>query len=273
MDDPVPMPPLLANPQNPQNPWGVADLEQAIHTNGATIHAFDLARGRVPTCPEFQGLVIIEDFLSHADAASLLGTLDEKPFVASQSGKDKQHYGAKVNFNKRRMNIAAFAGLPDYAHDLVMRMREKLDTPPFQSARRAAQSSLEAFHPTDVFVLRYTPELTSNLDLHVDDTFAYGEMILDISLESDSVLTFYRGRPGSEVEDQHASTLPPSCIRAPLPARSLAILFGPARYAWEHGVLACDIQNRRTSITIRTMGQALSETEEGQRLLELCSAD
>ena len=268
MDDPVAMPPLLANPRSS---WGITDLDQSIVTNGTTIHAFDLATQSAPTCPEFRGLIVVENFLSETEAHSLLATIDQAPFASSQSGKDKQHYGAKVNFNKRRMSVAGFPGLPDYAHDLVVRMRERLGTPIRGSENKNAESALEAFLPTDVFVLRYAPELASNLDLHLDDTFAYGEMILDVSLESDSILTFFRGRPGSEVDRHEATEFDPSCVRVPLPAGSLAILFGPARYAWEHGILACDISARRTSITIRTMGDSLKETESGKRLLELCA--
>lgn len=268
MDDPVAMPPLLANPRSS---WGVTDLDQSIVTNGTTIHAFDLATQSAPTCPEFRGLIIIENFLSETEAHSLLTTIDQAPFTSSQSGKDKQHYGAKVNFNKRRMSVTAFPGIPDYTHDLVVRMRERLGSIIRNSENANAESALEAFLPTDVFVLRYSPEFASNLDLHLDDTFAYGEMILDVSLESDSILTFFRGRPGSEVDRHEATKCDPSCVRVPLPAGSLAILFGPARYAWEHGILACDISARRTSITIRTMSDSLKETESGKRLLELCA--
>ncbi|MGY8737953.1 MAG: hypothetical protein ACKVIW_10600, partial [bacterium] len=100
MDDPVAMPPLLANPRSS---WGITDLDQSIVTNGTTIHAFDLATQSAPTCPEFRGLIVVENFLSETEAHSLLATIDQAPFASSQSGKDKQHYGAKVNFNKRRM--------------------------------------------------------------------------------------------------------------------------------------------------------------------------
>ena len=37
------------------------------------------------------------------------------PFVPSQSGKHKQHYGPRFNFTRRRMNADRFEGLPDYA--------------------------------------------------------------------------------------------------------------------------------------------------------------
>ncbi len=41
-------------------------------------------------------------------------------------------------------------------------------------------------------MLRYHREDRLNLDLHVDDLLAYGETILDLSLESDSALTLRR---------------------------------------------------------------------------------
>ena len=43
---------------------------------------------------------------------------------------------------------------------------------------------------------------------------------------------------------------------------------GPARTRWCHGVSHRDIQGRRTSITLRTLGSAVGETEAGAVVLE-----
>ena len=116
-------------------------------------------------------------------------------------------------------------------------------------------------------MLRYDARDASNLDLHRDDDFAYGEIILDLSLESDSILTFVG--PG----DQDGRLGGAEVVRVPLPARSLAILHGPARYEWEHGVLAYDIDDRRTSVTLRTLSEALFDTEAGTRIREIARRD
>ena len=255
MDDPVPLPRLL-------------DADR-IKTAEPDVHLFDLdarhGHGHSPTCPEFRGLLVLRDFVTPAEEIALLERIEASPFQPSQSGKEKQHFGPKVNFNKRRIKLGAFRGIPDYAHEIEAEMRHRLASRVEQDP--ALRQALDEYETTDAFVLRYHPERRSNLDFHLDDTFAYGELILDLSLESDAALTFYRGRPGSEVEDPAARNAPEACVRVPLPARALAVLFGEARYGWEHALLATDVRARRTSITLRTLSPALLRSEGGRAVL------
>ena len=82
------------------------------------------------------------------------------------------------------------------------------------------------------------------------------ELILDLSLESDSMLTFFRvslSESGRQVEE---------CVRVPLPARSLVAIYGSARFDWEHAILAYDIVGQRTGITFRTLQEDLRNTEK-----------
>lgn len=263
MEPPLPPPPLLEHAGRP-SPDAAAD--RPIVADGRGIHAFDPSCGRAPSLPGFSGLHVIPDFLTENEAACLLDRIARDPFVPSQSGREKQHFGAKVNFNRRRMNVSRFSGLPAFTHPLVDRARERLRA----EGDAALDRTVADFDPTDVFVLRYAPERRSNLDLHLDDVFAYGELILDVSLESDSVMTFYQGRPGGEVRFADGEPPAQACVRVPLPARSLVAIRGPARFEWEHGLLACDVRARRTSITLRTLSPALRETDEGKWLLEAC---
>ena len=260
MDDPVPMPEFLASPP----------VDPAQADPNRLIHPFEACSQSAPSCPEFHGLRLYPNFLSEKEASVLLGTLEETPFVPAQSGKGKQHYGPKINFNKRKMNARNFAGIPSYARDLETRMRSWIgkDSTLTPKERGEIDSALSTYQTTDVFVLRYRPEESSNLDFHLDDPVAYGELILDLSLESDSVLTFLRGRPNSELGERASAIDTPTCIRVPLPARSLAVLYGPARFDWEHAILAYDIGAQRTSVTLRTLGDSFRETEEGRSVLE-----
>ena len=247
MDDAVPIPEFLKN--RPRE-------DSTNKYPGHIVHFFDTDRQCAPGCPRFSGIRIIPDFLSPRESERLLETIDQSPFVPAQSGKLKQHYGPRINFNKQKVNADTFHGLPEYAGWIESRMLKRLGEVSPENSQPPAEllTSLETFETTDVFVLRYREENESNLDFHTDDSFAYGEVILDLSLQSDSVLTFLQAN---------------DCVRVPLPARSLAVVFGSARFDWEHAVLAYDISGSRTSITSRTLSEKLRHTEAGRQVLEV----
>ena len=114
----------------------------------------------------------------------------------------------------------------------------------------------------DVFVLRYREEALSNLDPHVDDLHAYGELILDLSLETEGALTFLHPADADE------QTRDARCVRVALPPRSLALIFGRARIEWSHAILPHDTHGQRTSITIRTLSSAVRQSAEGARVAQ-----
>ncbi|MEM9174275.1 MAG: hypothetical protein AAGC67_03505 [Myxococcota bacterium] len=247
---PLPLPPLLADGD--------------FTPDGRGVHAFDAETQSVPTLAGFDGVRVLPDFLSLEEARALEARLETERFVPSQSGREKLHFGPRVNFNRGRVNAARFEGLPAWAPPIEARLRNRAT----RSFPRAdpVHAALAAYAMTDVFVLRYAPTRASNLDFHLDDVLAYGALILDLSLGSDSTLTLYRGRPDGEVEDP--DDVVPACVRVPMPARSLALLFGPARYDWEHALLVPDLPRPRTSLTFRTVSPALAATPEGRDVLE-----
>ncbi len=227
-------------------PW---PLPEALDDPAKTCE-FQLGVQQAPDCPEFQGLRVLPNFLNEAEERDLLLRIEQHPLVSAQSGKRKLHFGAKVNFKKKKLNPEAFGGFPDFVTALQRRVR---------SIEDGERLGVKDFLCTDAFVLRYNPEKQSNLDFHTDDGFAYGEPIIDLSLESDSALTFY-----SEPLDR--------CVKVPLPRRSLAIVQGPARWTWQHAVLAEDVVSQRTSVTLRTLSETLKGTESGQKLLRSIGA-
>ena len=251
MTAPERLPPLLAN-------------------GGEGNHEFTVATQSAETCPSFTGIYVLLDFVSETESSALMKTIEKASFLKSQSGKQKQHYGPKVNFNKRRVNPEAFTGLPTYAPKLEARLRERVSAYLLaeDASRGDLAKALSCYETTDVFVLRYRSREQSNLDFHLDDVFAYGELILDLSLESDSVISFYRGRPEGEIKYTADHPIDPACVRVPIPARSMLVLFGAARFEWEHAIRAPDIATQRTSITLRTLSSTVLETEAGQAVLE-----
>jgi alkylated DNA repair protein alkB family protein 4 len=259
MDPPIRLPDFLST--RPEVSKSMADR----------FHDFDLDSQCAPSCPAFRGVFVFREFYSKREADRLLEELEKTPFGLAQSGKQKQHYGSKVNFNKQKINYAGFKGLPAYARHIEDRLRalldDRIDNRVDAADQRALRDALDKFETTDVFVLRYHERDQSSLDFHQDDRFAYGETILDFSLESDSVLTFLDGRP----EDSRSTET--KCVRVPLPARSLAVLFGSARFDWEHAILPYDIANRRTSITLRTLSECLRASDAGAQILAIARGD
>ena len=257
MDDPWVLPRFLECPPGA----GARGLDPL-----SRVSSFDPLTQTAPGCPDFAGVYLLSDFLSERESDRLLESIEETPFRPAQSGKLKQHFGPKINFNKRRMNASGFAGIPVYAGMLEERLRQRLARISGRGGTLVSDPRLDTamreYTTTDVFVLRYHEADQSNLDFHVDDTFAYGEVILDLSLESDAVLTFLRERESSAEGPSW------DCIRVPLPARSMMVLFGPARFDWEHAILAYDVRGRRTSITMRTLSPTLRETPEGRSVVE-----
>jgi alkylated DNA repair dioxygenase AlkB len=258
MDDPVQIPDLLSKRPSHSDP-----------NTHDRIHVFDLDLQCAPSYPAFEGIHVIRDFLSADEARHLMTEIERAPFVPAQSGKLKQHYGPKINFNKQKINATSFKGPPEYARRIESRLRNlaQQDFPDGSTHNMTLHIALKTFETTDAFVLQYFEQDESNLDFHRDDSFAYGEVILDLSLESDSVLTFLEGcEPGSTANQRE-------CVRVPLPARSLAVVYGRARFIWEHAILAYDITGRRTSVTLRTLNEALRENDEGRRLLDIARGD
>ena len=124
------------------------------------------------------------------------------------------------------------------------------------------------------------------IEPHIDDCWIWGERIVQLNLMSDSYLTctpytgdnskynladvdkyprvigsdnkvifnpfkdkFHKEQYGQEhlLKDQNIA------VKIPLPARSLLIMFGQARYEFEHAILRQDIQDRRIVIAYREL--------------------
>jgi alkylated DNA repair protein alkB family protein 4 len=262
MDAPIRLPEILSTRPKAS--------KSASHGQGC-IHQFDIEQQRAPDCAGFGGVFVLTDFFSEAEASRLLREIEGTPFRLGQSGKQKQHYGTKINFKKRKINSSKFRGLPRFARLIETRLRDLIEDEIQNQVCATDRFSLDAalanFETTDVFVLQYQAQDQSNLDFHRDDTFAYGETILDVSLESDSVLTFL-DRRHTDAQPSHLD-----CVRVPLPARSLAVVFGSARFDWDHAILPYDILGRRTSITLRTLSDTLRASEAGNQILEIARGD
>ena len=127
----------------------------------AAQRGFDLAaqrRGRRTRI--FAGFGVLPGFL-HRDGivSSGCAQIARSRFDAAQSGKTKQHFGAKVNFKRQRLSGAGLRGLPAYVarrRGPYRWARSACAAAPNERTRiRLRRAGLSAFETTDAFVLRY----------------------------------------------------------------------------------------------------------------------
>jgi alkylated DNA repair dioxygenase AlkB len=176
------------------------------------------------------GLALYPDFISHAEEGDLLGILDAQAWRGDLQRR-VQHYGYRYDYKARQVTPDLYLGpLPSWLQDL---------------AERLAHSGFFSDLPDQVIVNEYLPG--QGIAPHIDCVPCFGGVIASLSLGSDVVMDF--GRPeGSEKISHH------------LPARSLVVMTGPARYHWQHGIAKrkTDVVNgqkiprqRRVSLTFR----------------------
>lgn len=200
---------------------------------------------------DYPGVFIQLDFLSTEEATTLMKSLDELPWEASQSGRRKQNFGPKCNFKKRKLRMGNFNGFPQTT-EFVQR---KFNTVPL----------LNNFRTVEQCTLEYNPERGASIDPHIDDCWIWGERIITVNVFGDSVLTMtpYTGLPSrynlDYVESYSSNFINKTdrkediAIRLPLPAKSLMVLYGSARYNWEHFVLREDVTARRVCLAYREL--------------------
>ncbi len=67
---------------------------------------------------------LIENFVTEDEETEIVTFADSFPWKMSQSGRNKQDFGPKVNFKKRKVKIDGFTGLPPFSRNIVARMHE-----------------------------------------------------------------------------------------------------------------------------------------------------
>ncbi|XP_075220018.1 alpha-ketoglutarate-dependent dioxygenase alkB homolog 4 isoform X2 [Lycorma delicatula] len=197
----------------------------------------------------FPGVYIKLDFISCDEEKQLLKALDDIPWDLSQSGRRKQNFGPKCNFKKRKLRVGEFNGFPKSTAFIQERFNEiKL---------------LENYETIEQCSLEYNEERGASIDPHIDDCWIWGERIVTVNLLSDSVLSMipYNGDLNkynlNYAPDIYKTVFKSGIfsneyiIRIPMPARSLLVLFGEARYNWLHLIPRNDINGRRVCLAYR----------------------
>lgn len=162
-----------------------------------------------------------------------------------------QNFGPKCNFKKRKLRLGTFNGFPQSTEFVQKKFSE---IPLLNNFKTVEQCTLE-----------YNPKRGASIDPHIDDCWIWGERIVTVNVLGDSVLTMtpyiesirrynldYVENYSSKV-DKKIGTQQDIVIRLPMPAKSLMVLYGLARYNWEHSVLRDDITSRRICLAYREL--------------------
>lgn len=222
------------------------------------IHLYKNHPNHKGTSIEFPGVYIKLDFLSPCEIKSLRSALEEIPWEVSQSGRRKQNFGPKCNFKKKKLQLGAFSGFPKSTQFV----QQKFSEVPI----------LNNFQTVEQCTLEYDPLRGASIDPHIDDCWIWGERIVTVNVIGNSVLTMspYRGpyaKYNLESVTEYSTILKDFkfdtdnkneknedvIVRLPMPEGSLMVLYGNARYKWEHCVLREDITSRRICLAYREL--------------------
>uniref|UniRef100_A0A6G1SGJ1 Putative alpha-ketoglutarate-dependent dioxygenase ABH4 n=1 Tax=Aceria tosichella TaxID=561515 RepID=A0A6G1SGJ1_9ACAR len=186
------------------------------------------------------GVHVIKDFVDQHEEQQLVQMIDtRKPWVPSQEGRRKQDYGPKVSFLKKKVAVGNFGGFPCFAVSLFERMSNE------------HPELLLDFVPVEFCLLEYTPERGSYIRPHYDDMWIWGDRLITVNLLSDTALRLTR-----------EFKIPPYEIIIKMPARSLIVIRGEARYDWHHSINRYDIKSRRIAMTWREFSDEIIKDEE-----------
>lgn len=181
------------------------------------------------------GVFIVKEFVNNEEETHLISMIDSRqPWTPSQEGRAKQDYGPKISFLKQKVSIGNFGGFPDFAVDLFDRMVVNYS------------QQLNNFVPVEFCILEYTPERNSYIRPHYDDKWIWGDRLITVNLLSDTVLRLTK-----------EFKVPPYEIVIKMPARSLLIIHGEARYDWHHSINRYDIKSRRVAMTWREFSEEI----------------
>jgi alkylated DNA repair protein alkB family protein 8 len=182
--------------------------------------------GRHPCVP---GLLLLPGFISAAEEAALLmaSCADwQAPSGRSQPTKRRvRHLGFVFDYSLRRCVVAAHGteqGMPPWLRSVAGRVNAAVAQWLRKCAGGEVGDCADAWALNQCTINEYPAG--QGIAGHVDTHSAFADGIASLSLASGATMRFLPGGDKRAPEDLW------------LPARSLAVLAGPARYGWTHGI-------------------------------------
>lgn len=199
-----------------------------------------------------QGIYVRRNFVDAREESYLMDEIGQTNWVESQSGRFKQDFGPKANFNRKKLKCTTFTGLPEYSKFLIDRLYERTED--------ELSGLVGSFVPVELCNLRYEPSRAACIDSHIDDVWLWGDRIITCNLQANTFLTL---KPSTQL------TRPPcGNVLIPMERRSLLVLYGDARYKWMHSIERNHVLQTRCAITLRELSDEFKSPHQLGQLVQ-----
>ncbi|KAI8530882.1 hypothetical protein RHMOL_Rhmol11G0094400 [Rhododendron molle] len=205
--------------------YSIHQAPKQVHMNNSNPVALVASEVNIP------GLYLWHDFITATEEEELLAEVDDRPWK-SLAKRRVQHYGYEFLYETRNIDTRQHMGeLPSFVSPVLERISSISDVD------GAANMDLD-----QLTVNEYPSGV--GLSPHIDTHSAFEGSIFSLSLAGPCIMEFRRYSEGVSVPEPVSGT--DSKVENPdsssnfvrraiyLPARSLLLLSGEARYAWHH---------------------------------------
>jgi len=229
IDSKIIRPPAADDTEGSVSHLKVDEIKSVGRQTQLTANDTPLKRGSSKQLRPPEGLTIIEDFISDEDESNLLELIDCFEWDTSMSRR-VQHYGWRYDYKARKVDQNSYLGpLPNWISAL---------------GRRLFDLGYLSHVPDQVIINEYVG--SQSISKHIDCVPCFKGAIATLSLNESWEMLFTR--LGVNNDEERYRTI--------LKRRSVAVLDGPARFAWKHEIPKKLKENgiargRRVSITFR----------------------
>eukprot|EP00898_Chlorokybus_atmophyticus_P003773 jgi/Chlat1/4397/Chrsp29S04535 len=174
-----------------------------------------------------QGLRLYKDFITEDEEKMLLAEVGQREWQ-HLAKRRVQHYGFEFQYKIRNVDVSESLGvLPEFTHPIADRISQLPEL---------AHCNEPAYPLDQLTVNEYQPGV--GLSPHIDTHSAFQGAIVSLSLASNIIMEFREAAAYRSVQDggteQSRSSAAMRRRALLLPARSLLVFSGEARYAWQH---------------------------------------